>query len=363
MPFTFFPKLLFDMKIKKLAFLVLLLWYFPIYAQLGGKQNFSFLHLAPNARILGVGGVNLTADAKDLGMFWANPALIDTTHQANLQLNFFTLNAGSSYSTLAFQKNISTTRFLRFGMQYLGYGNFDGFDLTGSSTGSFSAGDYALTVSYAHRIAPFTLGTNLKLVGSSIANFSSFGVLIDIAGAFIHPKKDMKFAIAIKNVGFAISNYTDLSQFAMPFDAQIGFSYRPEQMPMRFSLTAHQLFPVADIVYNDPNKKGLIDALGNEIKPNVSLFDKISRRAVIGTELLFSQNFNIRLGYNFLRRSELSVEMRRALVGLSFGFMLRIKQIEIAYSRSIQHLSGGINCFAVSLNTQSLKGKNKKIVG
>lgn len=352
------------MKIKKLAFFlsILLWWYCPLYAQLGGKQNFSFLHLASNARILGLGGVNLTADTKDLGMFWANPSLVDTAHTTNLQLNFFTLNAGSTYSTLAFQKNLSATRFLRLGVQYLGYGSFDGFDPTGSSTGSFSAGDYALTISYAHRIAPFTLGTNLKLVGSSIANFSSFGMLIDIAGAFIHPEKDLKFAVAIKNVGFALSNYTDLSQFSMPFDVQIGFSYRPEQMPMRFSLTAHQLFPVADVVYNDPHRKGLIDALGNEVKQNVSLFDKISRRAVIGTELLFSQNFNIRLGYNFLRRSELSVEMRRALVGLSFGFMLRVKNIEIAYSRSIQHLSGGINCFAVSLNTHSLAGRKKKVV-
>jgi hypothetical protein len=334
---------------------------FTAFAQLGGKQSFSFLHLASNARTLGLGGTNLTADSKDVGMFFSNPALVDSANEMNAQLNFFTLNAGSTYSTFAFQKNISPNRFLRAGIQYLGYGNFDGFDLVGISTGSFTARDYALTVSYAHRISPFTIGINLKLVGSSIANFSSFGILADIAGAFIHPKQDLKIGLAIKNLGFATSNYTNLSQFSMPFDAQVGISFRPEKMPLRFSFTAHQLAPSAEVVYNDPNQKGLLDANGNEIKPTISLFDKVSRRMIIGTEVMFSKNFNIRLGYNFLRRKELSVELRRALVGFSFGFVFRIKNLELAYSRSIQHLAGGINCFALTLNTANWV-KKKKIV-
>lgn len=351
------------MVLLKYFFTILLaLMPFLSSAQLGGKQSFSFLNLAPNSRILGLGGVNLTADSKDVGMFFSNPALVDSTNNMNAQLNFFTLNAGSNYSTIAFQKNLSSNRFLRAGIQYLGYGNFDGFDPLGNSTGSFSAQDYALTVSYAHRISPFTVGVNLKLVGSSIANFSSFGMLMDIAGAFIHPQKDLKIALAIKNVGFAVSNYTDLSQFSMPFDAQVGISFRPEKMPIRFSFTAHQLAPSADIVYNDPNKKGIIDASGNEIKPTISLFDKVSRRMVLGVEVVASKNFNIRLGYNFLRRKELSEETRRALVGFSFGFMLKVKNIELNYSRSIQHLSGGINCFALTFNTGSFLVKKKKVV-
>jgi len=344
-------------------FLVFIFVLFPFFAfaQLGGKQSFSFLNIAPNARILGLGGVNLTADSKDIGMFFSNPALVDSANNTNAQLNFFTLNAGSTYSTFAFQKNLSPNRFLRAGIQYLGYGNFDGYDLVGNSTGSFSAQDYALTVSYAHRISPFTIGVNLKLVGSSIASFSSFGILADIAGAFIHPKKDLKIGLAIKNLGFATSNYTDISQFSMPFDAQIGISFRPEKMPIRFSFTAHQLAPSADIVYNDPNKKGIIDANGNEIKPSITTFDKLSRRMVVGVEVIAGKNFNIRLGYNFLRRKELSEEVRRALVGFSFGLMFRVKNIELNYSRSIQHLAGGINCFSIALNTNSLV-KKKKIV-
>ncbi|MCU0392638.1 MAG: type IX secretion system protein PorQ [Thermoflexibacter sp.] len=349
------------LKIIFLAILLFIIYPLSTLAQLGGKQNFSFLHLAPNARTLAIGGVNLTSETKDIGMFFTNPSLIDSAHQTNLQLNFFTLNAGSTYSTFAFQKKLSNNRFLRAGIQYLGYGNFDGFDVTGNSTGIFSARDYALTLSYAHRISPFTIGTNLKLVGSSIANFSSFGVFLDIASTFIHPQKDLKIGIAIKNLGFAVSNYTDLSQFAMPFDVQVGFSIRPEQMPIRFSITAHQLVPAADVVYNDPNQKGFIDANGNEVKPKVTVFDRVSRRAVIGAELLFSKYFNIRLGYNFMRRRELSIEARRALVGFSFGFMFKVKQIEIAYSRSIQHLSGGINSFAISLNANSLF-KKKTII-
>lgn len=341
--------------------LFFMLWSGAVSAQLGGKQTFSFLNLAANTRTLGLGGTNLTSDSKDVGMFFANPALVDSANNLHTQLNFFTLNTGSTYSTFAFQKNLSPNKFLRAGIQYLGYGNFEGFDLVGNNTGSFSARDYALTVSYAHRISPFTIGANLKLVGSSIANFSSFGILADISSAFIHPKKDLKIALVIKNLGFAASNYTSLSQFSMPFDVQLGISFRPEKMPIRFSFTAHQLAPAADVVYNDPNQTGLLDINGNEIKPTISLFDKVSRRMIVGTEIMFSKNFNVRLGYNFLRRKELAVASRRALVGFSFGLMYRLKNIELTYSRSIQHLSGGINALGITLNTNSLI-KKKTIV-
>lgn len=343
--------------------MLLLLFNFclPSLAQLGGKQSFSFLHLAPNARVLGLGGVNLTSDSRDIGMFFTNPALVDSANNMNLQINVLPMNAGTTFTTFAFQKNLSSNRFLRAGIQYLGYGTFDGYDLVGNSTGTFSANDYALTLSYAHRISPFTLGANLKIVGSSIGNLSSFGFLADLAAAFIHPKKDLRIGIAIKNFGFAFSNYTDLSQFSMPFDAQIGISFRPEKMPLRFSFTAHQLAPSADVVYNDPNQRGVIDASGNEIRPKISLFNKMSRRMVVGAEVIISKNFNLRLGYNFLRRQELAVEARRATVGLSFGFMFRIKGVEFAYSRSIQHLSGGINAFSLTANTQALF-KKKKVV-
>jgi hypothetical protein len=344
-----------------LILLFFLFFYLPAFAQLGGKQTFSFLHLAPNARVLGLGGVNLTSDSRDVGMFFTNPALVDSANDNNLQINVLPMNVGATFTTFAFQKNVSSTRFLRAGIQYLGYGTFDGYDLVGNSTGSFSASDYALTLSYAHRISPFTLGANLKIVGSSIGNLSSFGLLADVAAAFIHPKKDLRIGLGIKNFGFAFSNYTDLSQFSMPFDAQIGISFRPEKMPLRFSFTAHQLATSADVVYNDPNQRGVIDASGNEIRPTISLFDRVSRRMVVGVEMVASKNFNLRFGYNFLRRQELAVENRRALVGFSFGFMFRIKGIEFAYSRSIQHLSGGINAFSLTANTQGLF-KKKKVV-
>ena len=61
----------------------------------------------------------------------------------------------------------------------------------------------------------------------------------------------------------------------MPFDIQIGTSFKPEHMPFRFSVTAHSLYKY-DIVYLDPNSSTQLDQNGNEVAEEKSTFDKIA---------------------------------------------------------------------------------------
>jgi hypothetical protein len=146
----------------------------------------------------------------------------------------------------------------------------------------------------------------------------------------------------------------------MPFDAQLGVSYKPQHMPVRLSLTAHHLYQF-DIVYLDPNERGSLDANGNEVKEEKKLGDKIARHFVVGSEFIFSKNFHVRAGYNHLRRKELRLDSSAGGAGFSLGMMLRVQAFELNYGSAFFHPSGASHYVTLSTDTGTfLKRRSKE---
>ena len=85
--------------------------------------------------------------------------------------------------------------------------------------------------------------------------------------------------------------------------------------------------------------------------------DKMLRHVIIGTELLVSKSFHVRMSYNFQRRKELGIESKMGTVGLSWGFGFRISRFHLSYGRATYHLAGGSNHFSVTTNLDELFGK------
>lgn len=326
--------------------------------QLGGSETFNFLRLPQGTRAAALGGTNVAAETKDATMFLQNPALMHEGNAKLLALNYAGYYAGISYLTSTFAFNHAKTGQWAAGIQYLNYGTMDSYDAAGNSLGTFSAQDYALTAAYSKQIRVFRLGASAKFVSSAIGAYNNMGLLFDIGGVFIHPKQDFRVGLTIKNVGFAFSNYTNTSNFTLPFDVQLGATFKPKKMPFRFSLTMHHLYPT-DITYDDPNQSSnQVDASGNPIKNEVSFFDSFSRRFVIGGELIIHKNFQIRGGYNFITRRELGIsEQSKGLTGLSLGAMLQVKGFEFGYTYSAWHLAGGISTIGLVVDTKKILGK------
>ena len=74
------------------------------------------------------------------------------------------------------------------------------------------------------------------------------------------------------------------------------------------------------------------------------------RHLVFGFEILPSENFIIRAGYNYQRRQELKFNERASMVGLSAGFGLKIKRFRLDYAISQYHLAGSSNLFSLAIN-------------
>jgi hypothetical protein len=77
---------------------------------------------------------------------------------------------------------------------------------------------------------------------------------------------------------------------------------------------------------------------------------QIMRHIVFGAEILPSENFIIRAGYNYQRRQELKFGERPGMVGLSAGFGLKIKRFHLDYAISQYHLAGSSNLFSLTIN-------------
>lgn len=328
-------------------------------AQLGGENSFEFLNLATNARTVALGGVNVSSGRDDLNMFASNPALLSDSTERFFSFSYHSYYAGIGNTSLAYVHNFKKYGTWGFSMQYLNYGKFDSFDASGNSLGDFSAKDYAFAITHSKKMGVYTLGMTAKFVGSSIDVYNSSAILFDIGGTFKHPTKDLTVAMVFKNLGIGLGKFTPNSEFNMPFDLTLGASFKPEKMPFRFSLTAHNLNR-KNIAFNDPRvPDNLVNGVG--VEEEISGTDRFSRHFVIGGEFVLNKNLNLRFGYNFLRRKELSIETRTAMVGFSFGLMVRVKAFEFAYSRSLQHISGGTNNITLILDTRKLVG-NKKVI-
>lgn len=308
-------------------------------AQFSGYQS---LQLPSGARNAALGG-QVVSLSGDITQFIHNPAALDSVEYTDVALSFSPYFAGIYQFSGQYYLPAGRVNGLAVGLSYLDYGEFVSTDPSGASGDNFSASDYLITVGKSHRMSSFSVGVNLKLAHSAIETYSSTALLADLGGMYHYPKGDFKIGLVFKNVGFRMDDYFGSARTELPFDVQIGTSVKPLYMPVRFSITAFNLVE-EDLVFRQD---------GNESSRTVRAFDGFFRRINLGAEFIFSKNVQFLLGYNHLRRQELSLSETGAGAGFSYGLMIGIRKFTFRYARSVYHASGGANFITIQSNLHS----------
>lgn len=324
--------------------LVLILTMFSAAFSSNAQNSFSFLNMPNQARVNALGGINISVSGQDLNFITSNPALLDSSQRGQIGMSYSPYLAQSNYLTLNYVPQIRSKGTWAFSLQNLHYGTFQGTDAVGNLTNDFSANDFVLSGVYARKEKYITIGVSAKLVGSVLESYSSIALVTDWGATFQHPVHEFSIGLAAKNVGYVLKSYGTIRP-DIPFDLQLGATFKPKYMPVRFSLTGHHLY-VYDIVFNNIESNYTFDEKGNKIQKKISTADKISRHFVIGTELLIRKNFNLLFGYNFLRRKELLVNGLGGVAGFSFGASLRIKKIDLCISHAMLTAPKGQTIFS-----------------
>ncbi len=328
--------------------------YINASAQTGGTKTYQFLTLPNSARIAAMGGNFLAIKDNDLSLAIANPSLITDKMNGKLAINYVNYFSDINYGFAAYAQSFNKLGTFVGSLQYINYGSFTYADPTGLTSGTFKAGEYALNIGWSKMLdSNFSLGSNLKLINSNFETYNSFGFAVDIAATYNNTAKRFTASLMLKNIGRQLSYYTNGNREDLPFEIQFGLSKRLKHAPFRFSLLLNHL-EKWDITYEDPlNPSIKTDPLtGEKIeKTDAAKFgDKLMRHVVAGVEFIPSENFNIRLGYNYQRRQEMKVESALSTVGFSWGFGFRVSKFYLSYANVIQHLAGSSHFFTIATN-------------
>jgi len=341
------------------ASMAFLVTFLPAYSQVAGSGSFDFLTVPVNARVAGLGGVNVSSGGRDVNMIMQNPAALSDTMNKQLSLNYVPYYGDVQAGSVAYAHKIRNATW-GFGAQYLNYGSINATNASGADLGTYSANDFMLMATRSHKINYYTLGASVKVAGSQISGYNAFALMTDIGGTFKHPTKDFTIGMVFKNVGYSVKRYYSSTNDPTPFDVQAGTSFKPEHFPIRLSITLDHLQKL-NVVYNDTTIKQY-DINGNPTTTKTKLSDEIARHFIVGGEVIISKNFNLRFGYNYERRQELRLTSVSGGAGFSFGVMFRVKAFEVAYTKAYYHISGGTNFFTLAMDMSSLVKKNKIII-
>ncbi len=318
--------------LKRALFFSWVVFLGPLLSQgqpLGGQRVFSFLDLPTHARVAALGSTVASGLRPDAPYFLNNPALADSLPDNQLSISLMPYRAAARYYTLHYGLPVRSAGTWAVGLQYLTYGQFDLTDPGGNTLGTFSANDYALSLTHARTEGNFTLGATIKAVGSTIETYSAFGILADLGGIWRHPNGNLTVGLVAKNAGYLLKNYGP-AEADLPFDLQAGITLKPQYAPIRVTLTAHHLHRF-DITYNDPNLAVRFDLNGNPIPQPVSLAEKLARHLSVGTEFLISRHVHLMLGYNHQKRQEGKLITGGA--GVSFGASVQARGFQLTYGR------------------------------
>lgn len=333
--------------------LLLISAFLSVNAQIGGERTYQFLELTNSARIAALGGVQVALnDTSDLNLPFHNPALLHHGMHNTMLMNYVNYFMDVNYGYASYARSFDGIGNFALGVHYINYGKFREATGEGVLTGStFDAAEYAFSMFYSNHYKRLTYGAALKPIFSVFESYRSVGLAADLGVNYNFKDSLTHVALVARNIGGQITTYYENGiREPIPFNLQAGISSKLKHAPILFSLTMQHLTH-----WNlGQDKSEQKETLENWQERSESFGKQLLRHAVLGVELIPSQNFTIRAGYNYQRRQELKFEERLSTVGFSLGFGVKIKKFRLDFATSRFHLAGSSNLFSFGLNLNEL---------
>jgi len=321
---------------------------------IGGSAAYNFFKLPSTPMLTAAGGINISHKTNEVSLTSNQPALLhaELSSQVNASFNAF-LGGIKTYSlTGAYQAGKLNTTFGGH-IYFVDYGAIPATDAAGNRNGEFRPVDFVIQFSAAKKyLERWTYGGTIKFINSSYGQYKSNALAVDFGLLYIDSAKGFAASIVAKNMGVQLKTYAGEKE-DLPFDLQIGITKRLAKAPFGFSLTAHHLHNLS-ISYNDTifnNDNGFTSP---------SSFNNVFNHFVIATHIYLGKNLEATIGYNHLRRQELSIpDAGNGLAGFSAGLLIQFSKLQILYARSTYQKGIGYNQIGITAQLNKLVGLGK----
>lgn len=260
----------------------------------GGRTAADFLQIGMGARAAGMGGA-YSAASDDAGSAYWNPAGLTSVSGGEVVLGHFALyqDIKVEYGALAFKTSNRTS--VAVSITYLGYGQIDGYDVGGNSTGEqIAAYDWASGLSFAYRLNEnVSFGATGKFINQRLDDISGSAYALDFGARY----EFERFTVAGVLANFGSSMDFDGVTEKLPTSARLAVSTHPWGPSFGTSLELDNRF------------QG-----GSTIKH--------------GVEYCYDDQYFVRTGYNYLPQAD----QRSFGQGISFGVGARFGRAEVDYA-------------------------------
>ncbi len=311
------------MKIRLFAVTVLAFCFQQSFAQDTG--TYAFLRTDVNARAAALNGsfVSMTADPNVL---FYNPASLATISSPKVSLSYFKNLLDVNSGSLVFAQDVQGIGNIGVGINYVDYGTFTRTDQSQNDLGSFNASELALVAGYAIMLdEQSSVGGNIKYIHSSIAEYSSTALAVDLGYLYQMPSENITIGGSILNLGRQLTEYGSTREL-LPLDVVIGITKRPEHLPVLLNLNFHKL---------------------NEQRARA--FDRLSS-FTFGAEFLMSESVRLRFGYNNEQHKDLTLGTTAGLAGFSLGAGFILNEYLIDYAFNSYGKIGGLHRISLGMN-------------
>ena len=280
------------------------------FSQSESGTTYAFVNLPYSARSIAMGGNFLSIYDHDISLALANPSLISPEMNNDFELSFIDYFSDINYGSVSYARNLEKLGTFVASMQFIDYGEFDYATETGQRLGKFTASDYALNIGWGRSLSDFFhIGANIKGLYSKYESYNSFGLAVDVAGTYLLPEKKISTSLIFRNIGSQIKPYTPNTIEPLPFEIQIGISKELAHLPLRFSLLLTNL-QRWDLYFqtNFTHQSNLL-SVDEKKRGSINTFsDELMRHLIFGLELQPIKALSLRLGYNYLKRKEMTIE-------------------------------------------------------
>ncbi len=329
------------------AIILLFLTLFSIYVY--SQQplySFGILNFNNSARTASLGGYSIAVMDNDPTTSLLLPSNITRSNSGKIVLNYVNHFADTDYAFLNYTHDFKSIGVFSTSLVYCNYGKFDYADPDGILSGSqFFVYDIMGQVGYSKKLLEnLQIGVNLKYVGSAYENYNASAIGFDVSATYYNSIKSFGSSILIQNIGRSLTTFQpSSSKENLPFNIQLSINKKLSHSPIRFHF-----------VYHDFQKWNISSMESKNNESTIKKFaNNLTNHIVLASEFLFSENFNIRLGYNFKNRKELQPISRAGGIGFSWGLGFKVKKLNISYSYSRHHFSGTSNNLTVVMSIKN----------
>jgi len=298
----------------------------PVTLFSGDRPTYQFLQNDVSARSSAMAGSFVSMTGDPAGIFY-NPATIGTSAAPLAAFGYTSHLLDFKSGFAAYTQEFEEIGIVGIGVNYFSFGSFTGVNDQGIETGTFNAGDMAVSLTLAR---PFEenlyYGITGKFIYSSIAEANSSALAADIGLLYLIPGDDpISLGISITNIGSQLDPYINTKE-SLPFEIKIGGTIKPQHLPLHLNVNFHKLNEEHD-----------------------SFLDTFTFFTV-GGELTLSKALRFRFGYNNERRKELKIGTSAGMAGFAFGGGLALKKIRLDYSFTSLGKIGSINRITIGFD-------------